>query len=42
VQLLDGALLCVTEVFLPDTENRSMSALYYHNRGYAYAETVKN
>jgi len=42
MQLLDGALLRVTEVFLPDTANRSMRALYYRNHGYAYAEIVKN
>jgi hypothetical protein len=42
MQLLDGALLCVTEVFLPDAANRSMRALYYRNRGYAYEEIVKN
>ncbi len=42
MQLLDSALLCVTEVFLPDTANRSMRALYYRNRGYAYAEIVEN
>ena len=41
-QLLDGALLCITEVFLPDKANRSMRALYYRNRGYAYTEIVKN
>ena len=37
---LDFALLTITEVFLPDSENRSMRALHYRNRGYAYAETV--
>ena len=40
--LIDGALSCVMGVFLPDTANRSMRALYYRNRGYAYAEIVKN
>ena len=42
VQLLDGALLCITEVFLPDTANMSMWALYYRNCGYAYVEIVEN
>jgi hypothetical protein len=42
VQLLYGALLCITEVLLPDTANRSMRELYYHNHGYAYAEIDKH
>ena len=37
---LDGVLLRITDVILPDSENRSMRALYHRNRGYAYAETV--
>ena len=37
---LDGLLLTVTEVFLPDSPNKSMRHLYHRNRGYAYAETV--
>ena len=37
---LDGLLLRVTDVFLPDSPNRSMRQLYHRNRGYAYAETV--
>jgi hypothetical protein len=40
-QRLDGCLLRIMEVFLPDSENRSMRALYHRNRGYAYAETVE-
>ena len=40
-QRLDGCLLRITEVLLPDSENRSMRALYHRNRGYAYAETVE-
>ena len=40
VRRLDGLLLKVTEVFLPDSPNSSMRALYHHNRGYAYAETL--
>jgi hypothetical protein len=41
-QLLDGVLLRITEVFLPDTANRSMRQLYHRNRGYAYAEVVED
>ena len=41
-QLLHGALLRITEVFLPDTANRSMRHLYHRNRGYAYADVVDN
>ena len=37
---LDGCLLRITEVFLPDSGNSSVRALYHRNRGYAYAETV--
>jgi hypothetical protein len=39
-QALHGSLLRITEVFLPDSENRSMRALYHRNHGYAYAEVV--
>ena len=39
-QRLDGILLRVTDVFLPDSPNSSMRHLYHRNRGYAYAETV--
>ena len=38
--ILDGALLRITEVFLPDFGNSSVRALYHRNRGYAYSETV--
>jgi hypothetical protein len=41
-QMLDGVMLRITEVFLPDSPNSSMRALYHRNRGYAYAETVDN
>jgi hypothetical protein len=41
-QLLHGALLRITEVFLPDTANRSMRHLYHRNCGYAYADVVDN
>jgi hypothetical protein len=37
---LDGCLLWITEVFLPDSKNRSECVLYHSNRGYAYAEAV--
>ena len=37
---LDGCLLWIMEVFLPDSGNSSVRALYHRNRGYAYAETV--
>ena len=39
-QRLDGILLTVTEVFLPDSPNSSMRHLYHRNHGYAYDETV--
>jgi hypothetical protein len=41
-QLHDGALLHITEVFLPDTANRSMRHLYHRNHSYAYADVVDN
>ena len=41
-QLLDGALLHITEVFLPDTANRSTRQWHHRNHGYAYADVVKN
>jgi len=39
---LDGSLLRITRVVLPDCESKSMRALYHHNSGYAYAETIEN
>ena len=39
---LDGLLLRITQLFLPDSENRSMRAFYHRNCGYAYAETIDN
>ena len=39
---LDGMLLMITQVFLPDSENRSMRTSYHCNHGYAYAETIDN
>jgi len=37
---LDGSLLTIIDVFLPDSPNRSMRALYHRNCGYVYAETI--
>ena len=39
-QHLDGCLLRIMEIFLPDSENCSMRVLYHCNRRYAYAKTV--
>ena len=38
---LDGSLVRITDVFLPDSGNQSMSALFHRNHGYAYAEIVE-
>ena len=40
--LLDGAVVKITEVFTPDHENRTIQCLYHHNRGYAYAIAVRS
>ena len=37
---LDGCLLRIMEVFLLDSGNSSVRALYHRKRCYAYAETV--
>ena len=37
---LDGALVKITEVYLPDSVNSSMRMLYHRNRGYATAVTM--
>ena len=37
---LDGSLVRITAVFLPDSENRSMRALFHYNHYYIYAEIV--
>ena len=37
---LDGSLLKITEVYLPDSANSSMRMLYHRNRGYAIAVTI--
>ena len=37
---LDDSLVRITAAFLPDSENRSMRALFHRNRGYAYEEIV--
>jgi hypothetical protein len=36
-QRLDGAIVRITDVFTPESENSSVRRLYHHNRGYAYA-----
>ena len=40
--LFDGLLLQITEVFLLDSSNRSMRALYHCNSGYACSGTIDN
>ena len=37
---LDGAIVCVVDVFTSDHENRAIRHLFHHNRGYAYARIV--
>jgi hypothetical protein len=39
---LDGSLLRITEVSLPDSANRSTGALYHRNRGYVYVEFAES
>ena len=39
---LDGSLLRITEVFLPDSTYRRMRVVYQRNGGEAYAEIVKS
>jgi hypothetical protein len=39
--LLDGLLLRITEVFLCDSPNKRMRALYHRKSGYMYVETVQ-
>ena len=34
---LDGAIVLITQMFTPESENRCMWCLYHQNRGYAYA-----
>jgi len=36
-QLLDGAVVKITDIFTLDHENWSMRCLYHYNHGYAYA-----
>jgi hypothetical protein len=33
---LDGAIVRITDVFTPKSENSSVRRLYHHNHGYAY------
>ena len=37
---LDGALVKITDVYLPDSVNSSMRMLYHRNHGYATAVTM--
>ena len=37
---LDGVIVRIVDVFLPDNPNRTARRLYHHNRGYAVAEIV--
>ena len=36
-QRLDGPIVCITDMFTPESENSSVRRLYHHNHGYAYA-----
>ena len=38
---LDGFLVRITDVFLPYSENRNMSALFHPNHGYSNEEKLK-
>ena len=38
---LNDSLLRITDVSLPDSENRNTRTLFHHNHGYAYAEIVE-
>ena len=37
---LDGVIVRIVDVFLPDNPNRTARRLYHHNRGYTVAENV--
>jgi hypothetical protein len=37
---LNGAVVRLVDVFLPDNKNRTARCLYNHNRGYAVVEIV--
>ena len=37
---LNGAVVCVVDVFTSDHENRAIRRLFHHNRGYAYGNIV--
>ena len=37
---LNGAIVRIMDVYLPDNKNRSACRLYHHNRGYAVGEVV--
>ena len=40
--VLDGAVVRITRLVIPDCENKSLRELYHHNCGYANVETVEN
>ena len=37
---LDGAIVRIVDIFLPDNPNRMVRRLYHHNHGYALGEIV--
>jgi hypothetical protein len=37
---LNGAIVRIVDVYLPDNKNRSARRLYHHNRGYDVGEVV--
>jgi hypothetical protein len=37
---LNGAVVCVVDVFTSDHENCAICRLFHHNRGYAYGRIV--
>ena len=37
---LNGAVVCVMDVFTSDHENRAIRRLFHHNRGYTYGRIV--
>ena len=37
---LNGAVVCVVDVFTSDHENSAIRRLFHHNHGYAYARIV--
>jgi hypothetical protein len=37
---LNGAVVCVVDVFTSDHKNRAVRHLFHHNHGYAYGRIV--